>query len=815
MAALDAPSRDAPSLRQALELKPHELRRRLDPASLPFRTTAEVEPLAGTVGQPRALGALELGLEIPTRGYNVFVAGAPGSGRSRTVLDELRAVSRTRPAPADWVYVNNFHDPDRPRAIRLPAGRGSTLAHDMDEFVAAALREIPRALESDEYDRRQRELVSELTRRRHELTEELKEFAAARSYQLDTTPVGVVTGPVVDGESLTAERFAQLPEPTRNALAEGGKEIEERTATYLRAVHQLEKAAAARVQDLQREVARFAVGALLHDLNERYADEPAVLEHLAQVEEDLLAHVDEFRDGDESAQPALPLPFGRPSREFARYRVNVLVDNSATEGAPVVVEPNPTYYNLLGRVEYRGTFGAMVTDFREIKAGALHRANGGFFVLELLDVASHPFAWQALKRALRAGEVRIENLGEEFSAVPSASLRPEPIALDVKVVLIGPSYAYQLLYGLDEDFRELFRVKADFAPEMAWSADHHAAYAAFVSRCVRDEGLRHFSSDAVAALIEHGARLREHQRKLSTRLLEIADVVTEASFLAGRMGHELVDADDVQRAIEERDYRSNLLEERLRELVADGAIVIETTGSRVGRLNGLSVIDLGDYAFAHPSRVSAQVGLGKGELVSIEREIELSGPIHSKGFLTLAGYLTGTYGHDRPLSLSARVTFEQSYGGVEGDSASSTELYALLSALSGLPLDQGIAVTGSVDQHGDVQAVGAVTRKVEGFYAACKLQGLTGAQGVIVPRANLVNLMLSEEVVDAVERGEFHVWAVSSVDEGIELLTGRPAGERESGGEFPERSVHALVQARVRELDELARELAASERGGE
>ncbi|MGZ4353923.1 MAG: AAA family ATPase, partial [Gaiellaceae bacterium] len=476
--------------RPTLELKPEQLRRRLEPSLLPFASTAEVEPLEGTVGQPRALGAIEFGLEMQPAGYNLYLSGAPGSGRASTVLDYLRSYSKLRPAPSDWVYVNNFHDPDRPDAIRLPAGRGSELAHDMEEFVAAARREIPRAFESEEYDRRQRDLVAGLNRRREALTEEFKAFAAQRGYAVETTPLGIATVPVVDGEPLTKERFEQLPERVKATVARARGEIEEHAAAHLRAVHQVEKEAAGQLKELEREAAGFAVGPLLHDLQDRYAAAPEVLAYLGEVETDLLAHVSDFREGEEE-QPQLPLPFLHRQAEFGRYSVNVLVDNAGAEGAAVVVERNPTYYNLLGRIEYRGTFGAMVTDFREIKAGALHRANGGFLVLELFDLLAHPFSWQALKRALRAREVRIENLGEEFSAIPSATIRPEPIPLEVKVVLIGPPFAYHLLYQLDEDFRELFRVKADFAPEMDWSPEHHLAYAGFVSRCVREQGLRH------------------------------------------------------------------------------------------------------------------------------------------------------------------------------------------------------------------------------------------------------------------------------------------------------------------------------------
>ncbi|GIU96090.1 MAG: ATP-dependent protease [Gaiellaceae bacterium] len=794
-------------------LRPEQLRRRVDPARLGFSSTEEVAPLVGTVGQPRALDALEFGLAVETHGFNVFVSGLPGSGRLATVLDYLRARAAKRPAPPDWVYVHDFEDGDRPNAIALPAGRGAEFAHAMDEFVESARREIQRAFESEEYDRRQREIVAEIAAKREREEQELTAFAAERMIALKTTLMGVASIPLVDGKPITREQFEQLPEEQRAAITRATAEVEERAASFIRQIRRLEQEAARRVRELEREVALFACEPLLRELRERFGDVEGVLAYLDAVQNDVLANIADFRG---EAEPQLPFPgFVPRPRDFSRYSVNVLVDNSGAEGAPIVVERNPSYYNLLGRIEYRASFGAMVTDFREIKAGALHRANGGFLVLDALDVLRHPFAWEALKRAVRSSEARIESLGEEFSTIPLATLRPEPIPLDVKVVLIGPPLLYHLLYSLDEDLRELFKVKADFSPELDWTREHERNYAAFVSRSVRDNGLRHFDPTAVARLIEHGARLRESQRKLSARLLEISDLVAEASFWAERAGRELVEAADVEVAIGKREFRSNLLEERIRELVADGTLVIETRGERVGQVNGLSILDLGDYSFGRPNRVSARVSLGRGRIESIEREIELSGPIHSKGVLILSGYLAATYAQEWPLAMSATLTFEQSYDEVEGDSASSTELYALLSALSGLPLDQGIAVTGSVDQHGRVQAVGGVTRKVEGFFATCKAQGLTGEQGVIVPAANVRNLMLHEDVVQAVREGAFHVWAVKTVDEGIELLTGRRAGRRRADGSYPPGTVHALVQERLAGFARRLQELAAAEGGEE
>ena len=763
----------------------------------------------GTIGQPRALDALEFGLAAETHGFNVFVSGAPGSGRLTTALDYIRTLATTRPAPPDWVYVYDFANPDRPDAIALPAGRGAELAHAMGEFVEAARREIPLAFESEEYDRRQREIATEIAAGREREEEELTQYAAERMIALQTTLMGVASVPLVNGKPITREQFERLPEEQRAAIAKATAEVEERTAGFVRQVRRLGQEGTRRVRELDQEVALFACEPLFRELEERFAGEPEVLAYLDGVKSDLLANLSDFRDGEERQQ--LPFGLGAKARDFSRYEVNVLVDNGGAEGAAIVVERNPTYYNLLGRAEYRASFGAMVTDFREIKAGALHRANGGFLVLEALDVLRHAFAWEALKRALSGNEVRIESLGEEYSSVPIATLRPEPIPLDVKVVLIGAPTLYHLLYQLDEDFRELFKVKAEFALELDWTAEHQRNYAAFVSRWVRENDLRHFDRAAVARLIEHGARLRESQRKLSARLLEISDLVSEASFRAEAERHELVQAEDVELAIRKREYRSNLLEERVRELVEDGTIVIETEGERVGELNGLAVLDLGDYSFARPTRVSARSSLGRGGIASIEREIELSGPIHSKGFMILSGYLAATYAQELPLAVSATLTFEQSYDEIEGDSASATELYALLSELSGLALAQDIAVTGSVDQHGHVQAVGGVTRKVEGFYAICKARGLTGSQGVLIPAANVRNLMLDEEVVEAVRGGEFHVWAARTIDEGIELLTGRPAGRRRADGSYPSSSMHGLVAARLADYAERLRAFAEEE----
>jgi lon-related putative ATP-dependent protease len=767
----------AVSARERLALAPEELRRRLDVAALDFETTAEVEPLQGTIGQPRAVEAVEFGLEIETFGYNLYVAGAPGSGREGTVRDYLERVAAARVPPDDWVYVHNFDDPDRPRALSLPAGRGCELAADMRRLVEAAKQEIPQAFEGEEYARQREQVLAEVVGHREMAMASLAEFAKERGYALQLTPGGLARSPLIDGRPATPQDLERLSEEERADLVRRGEEVKSRGEEAARESLRLEKQARERMRELDRGVVASSVGPLLDELRERYRDLEHVQRYLDAVGADLPEHLPLFRPDDQADAAATGLAGMQRREQIGRYEVNVLVDSSELEGSPIVVELNPTYYNLIGRVEYRATLGSTVTDFRQIKAGALHRANGGFLLVHLQDVLQQPRAFEALKRCLASREVRIENLAEQLSPTPTATLRPEPIPLDLKVVVVGTPQLYQFLYAADEDFRDLFKVKVDFAPDMDWSDENVARYAAFLSRRVRAAGLRHFDRSAVARIVEEAARLRDHQGKLSTRLLEISDLAAESSFWAGKAGRELVSAADVDTAIARKEYRSSMPEERTQELIAERTLAIDLDGERVGQVNAISVANFGDFRFGAPSRVTARVALGRGAVVSIEREIELSGRIHSKGFLILSGYLSGQYGQESPLALKATIAFEQAYNPIDGDSASSTELYALLSALSELPLRQDIAVTGSVDQYGNVQAVGGCTDKVEGFFAACKARGLTGEQGVMVPATNVRNLMLADEVVEAVRQGEFHVWAVSTIDEGIELLTGRKPAE--------------------------------------
>ena len=794
------------ALRERLAVQPEDLRRWLDPATLPFQTTAEVAPVKTTIGQPRAAEAIAFALEVGVRGFNLYVAGSPGTGRESAVLAAVRSFATTRPTPPDWVYVYNFAEPERPRTFPMPAGEGQRLARAIVSFVEAAQQEIPRAFESEDYARRREQSLAEVGTRRAKLIADLRVFAQERGFALDMKPTGIASIPLLNGEPMPQEVFDKLPPDTRAELELRGAQVQAEVGATVRQMRQIEKEVQERVVALDRNVALVAAGPLFAELCEEYRDQPDVLAFIEQIETDLPDHLHDFWPAAEAGQAdgAAGARLQRQER-LGKYEVNVLIDNSGVTGAPVVLERNPTYYNLLGRLDYRAVMGTMVTDFRQIRAGALHRANGGFLVLHALDVMRNPFAWEGLKRALMSGEVVIENPGEQGAPLPTSRPRPEPIPLDLKVILIGPAALYQTLHQVDVEFPELFGVKAEFAPDMDWNKENLASYSAFLSLVVHDRGLLHFDRSAVARIVEHGARLRDHQRKLTTRFLDIAKLAVEASHWAGKAGHEFVMAEDVDAAIAKQERRRNLVEDRTREVIIDGTVMIDTQGARVAQINGLSVIDVGDYGFGRPSRVTARASVGRGTVLSIEREIELSGPIHSKGFLILTGYLQAQYAQDWPLSLAATITFEQSYGGIDGDSASTTELYALLSALSELPLNQGIAVTGAVNQHGEVQAVGGVTRKVEGFYDVCRERGLTGEQGVMVPTANVKNLMLREEVVEAVRAGRFHVWGIGHVDEGIELLMDRVAGERAAEGTFPDGTVHRLVQDRLRAYAEQVR----------
>jgi predicted ATP-dependent protease len=763
-----------------------QLRRACDLRALKFKTTADLKPLEGTVGQARAISAMDFGLSIEAKGFNLFVSGVPGTGRSTELRKQVTRIAETRPAPRDWCYVFNFSEPGRPLALSLPPERGHQLSHDVDELISAVRTEVPRAFESDEYAQRRDQVNRELTTQREKFFETLEKEAHARELTVNVTPMGITTIPVIEGKPLTKEQYDLLTDERKHELQGKTAELDSIIAQMAPQLRRLDRAGAQLLHELDRQVMLAIVTPRLEELQRDYHEEPGVLAFVNALGADVVQHIDYFRSPDE-AQQQISIP-GMPQvpRDgvFDRYKVNVIVTHAAGSHAPVVFVESPSYYHMFGRIDYRSTFGAMITDHTMIKPGALHRANGGFLVFQALDVLTAPLVWDTLKRALRTKQIRLENLGEQFSFMPSASLTPEPIPLSIKVVMIGTSRIFQILQSADEDFQKLFKARADFAVDVERGAPQIDAYARLVAKQAADAGMRPFDRSAVARVIEQSSRMVSDQDKLSLRMMDVVDLLVEADYWACDAQSPVVTGKHVELAIEKKVYRSSLLEDRVQEFITNGTIKVDTGGAVVGQVNGLSVYDLGDYSFGRPSRITARVSMGRGQVINLERETQKSGPSHSKGFLILQGYLNGKFAHRQPLSFSASLTFEQVYDEVDGDSASSTELYALLSAITDVPLAQGIAVTGSVNQLGEVQAIGGVNEKIEGFYAVCKALGLTGDQGVMIPRDNVHNLMLKPEVVQAVRDGKFHIYAVSTIEQGISLLTGITAGNVRKDGTY-------------------------------
>ncbi|UCC63269.1 MAG: AAA family ATPase [Anaerolineae bacterium] len=786
-----------------LELAAEQLRRIADPASFGFETTDELSYAEQIIGQPRGTRALEFGLEMRSPGFNIYVLGPAGTGRATAIERFVQSQAAEGETPPDWCYVYNFTEPHRPCATELPAGQGRAFRQNMAELVEHLRAEIPRAFAGEVYEKARSEVRRSKEERQAEVFSELEAHARQEGFALMQTPAGLSIAPLIEGQAISPEQFAQLPPETQQELETKGRQLQTTIAEAMRQVQQIEKQARQQAQQLDQEIVKNIAAPAIQEMAEKYADSDEIRQYLEQVLADIITHIGDFKaQAQESPVEAMGLPMPPKEPSLLRYQVNLIVDNSQTTGAPVAIENNPSYHNLMGRVEHEARLGSTHTDFTMIKAGALHRANGGYLILNASDVLSKPLAWEALKRAVKTGEIRLEELTQQYQLVATSTLEPEPIPLEVKVVLVGSPTLYYLLYGSDEDFRKWFKVKADFDVDMDWAPETQHQYALFIRARCKEEALLPFDKSAVAQVLEHGARLAGDQQKLTTRFGLVADLVREASFWASRNGHVAVTAGDVRQAIEEQVYRANMIEERSRELIQQGTIMVDTEEERVGQVNGLSVVSIGDYNFGRPSRVTARTFAGKGNVTAIEREVNMSGRLHNKGVLTLTSFLNAKFAQKKPLSLSASITFEQTYERVEGDSASSTELYALLSSLSGYPIKQGIAVTGSVNQHGQIQPIGGATPKIEGFFQICQARGLTGHQGVIIPAQNVRHLMLCPEVVDAVRAGQFHIYAISSIDEGIAVLTGREAGEPDKEGNYPTGSVYHAVVQRLEEMAE-------------
>ena len=789
-------------------LSPDQLYRPCDIEHFTFSTTDDLEDLAEGIGQMRAIDAAHFGIGMRHAGYNLYVMGPPGSGKHFLIHQLLDQRVKNEPKPADWCYVYNFTQTHKPRAIQLPAGMGTRFHEDMQQLVSELQATIPAVFEGDEYRRRLNQIDEEYGERQTHAFGEVGDEAIKQGITLLRTPNGFSFAPAKGDEVMNPDDYDKLSDDEKKRIADEIDALQEKLEKVIRQVQQWRRERIERVRKLNEEAVLFAVGHLIDDLRRDYAVFPAVCGYLNEVQQNVIESMDEFRHHKEGPLSGLAaLTSSQP--DFSRFRVNLLVGRDGAEGAPVVYEEHPTYQNLIGRIEHTAQLGALVTNFLLIKPGALHMANGGYLLLDTIKLLTQPFAWDGLKRALSMHEIRIESLGQMYSLVSTVSLEPEPIPLDTKVVLIGNRLLYYLLSQYDPEFSELFKVAADFEDEVVRSDENDLLYARLVGTLVRREKLHPFDRGAVARVIEHSARRAEDAEKLSTHMESLADLVREADYWARQDKRERVTRDDVERAIEAQIKRSDRLRDRSHETILRGILHIDTESEQVGQVNGLSVFQLGDFSFAQPSRITASSRLGEGELIDIQREVKLGGSIHSKGVLILSSLLAARYAAEQPLSLSASLVFEQTYGQVEGDSASVAELCALLSSLANAPIRQSLAVTGSVDQFGRVQAIGAVNEKIEGFFDICNMRGLTGKQGVLIPASNVMHLMLRRDVVDAVAAGQFHIYPLETVDQALELLTGIPVGMPETEGSLDHR-----VAQRLKHLAELRRKFAKkSERG--
>jgi lon-related putative ATP-dependent protease len=783
-----------------------QLRRPCDAFGIDFERSDQLPSQDGSLGQQRAIDAIRFGLRLDNDGNNVFVLGPHGSHRHDLAEQLAREYAAGQPTPDDWCYVNSFAAPERPRTLRFPAGRGAEFKHDMAELIGELRLAIPAAFEGDDY-RTQFKAIEAATQKELEGEwMELEKKAEARGIGVLQTPTGYVLAPVRDGQVLDEKEFSKLPEKEREEVQQSIRELSDELQARIERMPQLRKKHRERVKALNREVTEAAVGALLQDLKKKYADVEGTTSHLDDVQANIIENSQDFHE-----QEASPLPFlsRDPEQRFGQYEVNLVVGNEAGSVAPVIFEANPTYFNIVGKIEHRSEMGNLVTDFRLIRGGALLVANGGVLILDMHRVLSRPFVWEALKQALFARQVRIESPGESYGVVATTTLKPEPIPLHTKIILVGERWLYYLLCAYDSEFSDLFKIAADFDDELPRNEENVDAYARLIADRIRARKLLPFRKDAVARIIEQRARRAEDSERLSTHMRSLEDLLTQASYWAHTRDSEFVTADDVNKAIEEAVHRQNRAQLRIVDAVQRHNLLIDTEGAVVGQVNGLAVIGLGEFRFGHPMRITATTRLGAGKVVDIEREVDLGGAIHSKGVMILSAALASRYARDVPLAVQANIVFEQSYGGVEGDSASVAELCVLMSSLSGVPIRQNIAVTGSVNQLGRVQVVGGINEKIEGFFDVCRERGLDGSHGVIIPRDNVKHLMLRDDVVAAVDAGQFNVYAVATIDEAVSILTGVEAGERGDDGKFPEGSVNRKVDEQLIKYANRRRQFAA------
>lgn len=766
------------------KLKLEELKADCGLEEFDFTTTEELKQFQeGIIGQNRAVEAVDFGLNIEKEGYNIFMTGPSGTGKSTYARKAAKDNSKDKVIPSDLCYVFNFSNPEKPQAVKLPPGTGVELKDDMEQLIGDLKQEIPAAFEGEEYEKKKKEIMSDYQQKSNQLMEDFEEKIKKDGYMLKNTPQGPVPVPINDeGEAMDQEEFQELAEERKQKIRERNSEINQEIENIMRRVRKLKTEAQEELKDVEKKIVLSVIQPIIANLKEDYESCEGceeIIDYLSELQDDVVKHLNKFKDDDNDKNKKLPIPV--PQNDdgsfFRRYKINLLVDNSETKGAPVVCETNPTYYNLFGKTEGKSHYGTVTTDFTMIKSGAFHKANGGYLILQARDVLSNPLSWKTLKRTLVNEEVVVENIGEQYRAVPIKTLKPEPIEIDVKVIMIGNPMIYQLLYNYDEEFKKLFKIKADFDLEMKRNSENMKKFASFISYISICEDIKQFTKEAVCRVIEYSSRLAGDKEKLSTRFNDIMEVLYESNTWAKIADHDYVLDEDVKKALVKKEERSNLIEEKISEMIEKGHILVDVEGKEIGQINGLSVYQTGEYSFGRPSRITARTYMGKEGVINIERKVDMSGKIHNKGVLILSGFLGEKYAREKPLTLSASLAFEQSYGGIDGDSASCAELISLLSAISGFPIRQDFAITGSMNQKGKVQPIGGVNHKIEGYYKTCQLKGTTGTQGVIIPEQNKDNLMLKDEVIEAVEKDEFKIYSVDDIDQAIELMFDRPVEE--------------------------------------
>jgi lon-related putative ATP-dependent protease len=780
-----------------LELKPSELRRVCNPSLFNFKDTSELIPLDRVIGQERAVQAIEFGLNMRSPGYNIFVTGAEGTGKSTIVRDLATRFAKTQPVPDDWCLVNNFRDEFRPRAIALPPGRGPSFAKKIGRLINDLKREIPRAFETEAYLKKLADIKSRFNARQQAIFQKIERIAAERNLRIDSSQREFPVLPIVDGKILAAEDYQKLPADVKADIDARVGQVQTEIEKSGRKIERLNQNLHADIERLMDEGVLALAKKKLEPIREDFKDRRGVMDYLEELQADIVENFNLFMPAEKSEPPVAgecPQP---PRAPFQKYQVNIMAHRDVTKGAPVIIETNPTYFNVFGRIEKRAYMGAVNTDFTLVVAGSLLNANGGYLVMEIEPLLMHPYVWESLKRALQTKSLTIEDLAEE-SAFGTTSLRPEPIPLEVKAILMGSYEAFEILQNYDSKFNKIFKVRADFDQEVTRTRETEQLYARFIARVCREEQLLPFNPRGVAAIVEFGEKYVSDQNKLSIRFGPLLGVLKEADYWARSQKAKVISERHVVRAFQEHRFRYSLYEQKVHESYRDGSIIIDVTGAVVGQINGLAVYQIGEYSFGRPVRITAEAFMGKAGVVNIEREADLSGSTHDKGVLILSGYLGRVFAQHHALSLAISITFEQSYSDIDGDSASATELYAILSSLSGIPIKQGIAVTGSVNQKGQIQAIGSVNQKIEGFFEVCREKGLTGEQGVIIPAANAQNLMLRKDVIDAVRKKQFHIYRASAVEEGIEILTGVRAGTPNAKGLYPRGTVFGEVQEKLR-----------------